>query len=76
MLEVPELWRNPGKLERRKKHMSILSRCKLVLKDDKKFDDLADKIEKCVSTLLNMCAGWNPEVGLLTVWSAFDANSL
>ena len=62
MLEVPELWRSPGRLERRRKHMNVLNRCNLVLKDHQKFNNLAVKIENCVGALLNMCAGWNLEV--------------
>ncbi|MCJ1428544.1 hypothetical protein MMC29_006454 [Sticta canariensis] len=47
---------NERKLERRKAHMSLLKRCKFVLKDSKGFDKLTLKIIECVENLDKMCS--------------------
>ena len=47
---------NERKLERRKAHMSLLKRCKFVLKDSKGFDRLTLKIIECIENLDKMCS--------------------
>lgn len=44
------------KLERRKAHMSLLKRCKFVLKDRKGFDKLTLKLIECNENLEKMCS--------------------
>lgn len=44
------------KLESRKAHMSLLKRCKFILKDSKGFEKLTLKLVECIENLDKMCS--------------------